>query len=75
MLKQIILGLGLVGIMSLSGCSDTKESLEMESMELKHKCEKLMLEATQEKDKEAFEEIGKECNEKYKDIRKRKKAL
>jgi len=67
MVKKIILGLGLVGMIALSGCSDTKESLEADAKELMKECSKALMES----DKDML----KECDEKGKDLDARMKAL
>ena len=68
MVKNRVLGLGLVGMMALSGCSDTKESLLAEKNELIKKCTPLMMGV---KDKD----LVQECNEGEKDLKARMKAL
>ena len=68
MVKKIVVGLGLVGMMVFSGCSDTKESLLAEKNELIKKCTPLMMGV---KDKDLMQE----CNDGEKDLKARMKVV
>jgi hypothetical protein len=67
MVKKTIVGLGLVGMIAFSGCSDTKESIAAEFKAL----DKEYVQAIKDNDKDALEE----CDEKRKDLKARKAAL